>query len=211
VALLPPGGLSPQAASAFASWQTASLDVAVNGTAASSYVASPMSVDLVASWQDADTGSSARTAFPANLLRTGDFGMVSSGSVSALLGKLLDRDASDAAHASSLADGTTVAGLPAHGILGDASAPASALWDRLPAIPISDLPTAAVDGCFDEDSFGEQYGDALVRVDAAETTGTSRAAALAMIPLIFSRFEEEPSIGHAESRRRWHFTARERR
>jgi hypothetical protein len=169
-----------------------------------------MSVGFLASWHGADAVAATRAVFSTALFHAGDFGMGPSGTVATLPETLLDRDPSEAMRALRLAD-STAAGLPAHSVLGDAAAPASAEQDRLTAMPVCDLPAAAVDCCFDENVLGEQRADAFGRIDAAENTGTSRAAALAVIPLIFSRFEEDPTIGQAESRRRWHRAIRERR
>ncbi len=206
--LVPPAGFDSQiAAESSFSWQS-SLDVAANETAAGDYLSAPPPVGFIASRHGADVDSSTSAMLSAALFRAGDFGAGSSGPVSTLLENSLDRDASDAARASSLADSTAVAGLSAHGVRVDAAASAMAEQDRLPAVPISDLPAAAVDCCFDEDSLGEQ-ADGFTRIDAAGTTAASRATALAVIPLIFSRFEDDPAIGPAGARRRWHPAARE--
>jgi hypothetical protein len=194
--LTPPDGSGSQSTAVSSlPWQTSSLDVATNGAAADGYLSTPMSTGLSSSRRGIDVDSSTSAMLSAALFRSGDSGVGSLGPISTLWETSLKRNAKDATQALSLAD---------------ASSPASAEQDRLLAVPMSDLPTAAVDCCFDEDSFGAEHADALMRVDMAETTGASRATALAVIPLIFSRFEEEPTIGRADARKRWHLAARER-
>ena len=210
VPLLPPGGFGPQLAFASSSaWQTAPPDVAAGGAAAGSYLSTPLWIGFRSSWHDADAADPTSPVLLATIVQAGDFGEGSSGSAAALLEHPLGCDASDATRMPSLAYSTAAAGLPAPGTSTEVSVPASAARDRLPAIPAPDLPAAAVDCCFDGDSFGEQRADANTRVDAVETTTVERATALAVIPLIFSHFEEEPAIGRADSHRRRHLAARE--
>jgi hypothetical protein len=206
--LSPPGGSDAQiTAVSLLPWQS-SLDVAANGAAANGYLSTPMSAGFLSLRRGADVDSATDAMLSASLFRSGDFGSGLLGPVSALWENSLNRDATQTL---SLANSTAAAALPADSVRVDASSPVSAEHDRPLAVPTSDLPAAAVDCCYDEDGLGAEHADALVRVDMAEATGASRATALAVIPLIFSRFEEEAAIGRAETRKRWPLAAREPR
>jgi len=210
VAELPPAAIGLHVPSASdTTWPMATTDGANHGTAATSYLSAALAMDSDPLGMGSGFGSATSARFAATRFGHSDDLLAASDELGfALLDTPADRDGSAAIDVANLAGSTTVSwqstALPAVAIQADPFASVAAR-DLLSAatVAVPDLRSAAVDSCFAEDSPVERVADSHARVDAVEMTSTSRAAALAVIPLIFSRFEPgDPAAAEWDLRRR---------